>query len=186
MAHQRTLIRQAVVAALIAADTSAGARVFASRVVPFKARGEFPVLAVYTLEEETDIDESLSTAPRELDRRMPLVIEGWVVPSAPADNVDELIDDLALEVETAMHADPYFGDTCAESILDRTETEVVEEGNRLVGILVMTYAVRYHTKAPEPPDDLDDFLTVGNTTNLGGVVHEDIDAEDHFVVQEES
>ena len=46
--HQRQLIRHAVVAALKAAATSAGDRVFAARMVPFR-RLELPAIAVYGL-----------------------------------------------------------------------------------------------------------------------------------------
>ena len=178
MAHQRTLIRGAVVAQLLGA-TAAGARVYPTRILPLR-RPELPVISVYTLEEAVTA-ASLATAPRELSRELPVMIEGWV---APGDNVDDAMDALALEIETAMHADPYLADTAAESILDSTVMEVVEDGDRMMGLVVLTYAVTYRTSAPEATADMDDFLRMRSTQDLGGDVHEDIDAEDEFVVQE--
>jgi hypothetical protein len=178
MPHQRTLIRGAVVAQLLGA-TAAGARVYPTRILPLR-RIELPAISVYTLEEAVTA-ASLSTAPRELSRELPVMIEGWV---APGDNVDDAMDALALDIENAMHVDPYLADTAAESILDSTVMEVVEDGDRMMGLVVLTYAVTYRSLAPEAPTDLDDFLSVKATHNLGGQVHEDDDAEDEFVVQE--
>lgn len=178
MAHQRKVIRHAVRDAL-KGKTAAVGRVFASRVVPLR-RTELPAIAVYTLEETVD-PESRASAPRELERQMPVVIEGWVT---PGDNADDAMDDLAEQIERVMHADPYLGGVVAESILESTSMEVLEDGERLMGLVMLTYAVTYQTQSPEAPSDLDDFVTVDAIYNPGGEVHEDDVAEDMFQVQE--
>jgi hypothetical protein len=180
MPHPRQVIREAVRAALLNA-TAAGATVYETRVVPHRV-SEVPALAVYTLEESVSSD-SVSVSPRELRRELSLVIEGWVA-AGGATNVDDDMDELALEVETAMYADPFFGGVASESLLDTTSLEVIEEGDRLMGWIVMTYAFTYFTDDPPAPADLDDFETGGATHNLGGAVHEDDQAEDVFTVQE--
>ena len=259
MPHQRTRIRNATVSRLLGA-TAAGARVYPSRVVPFR-KGDLPVLCVYTLDEVADDDGS---APRELTRALDLIIEGWVMPGL---NVDVALDDLALEVETAMHADPYLGaphvvsavddtldtltitahglvtgmgpaqmdssgavpggavrgqsyfiivldantvqlaltedgdpvdltsagtgtitltvSTVSDSVLTRTDLELVETGDREVGVLTLTYAVTYRTYAPEAPAGLDDFERVHDDWPLVGGSAPDPDdaAEDLFTVE---
>lgn len=179
MAHQRQVIRTAI-RDLLDGATAAGARVYATRMIPLR-RAELPSICVYTLEESVTAD-SLNTAPRELTRELPVVIECRVAPGA---NVDDAMDAIALEVETAMHADPYLGGACGESILDSTIMEVAVEGDRETGFVALTYQVTYRTFAPEEPDGLDDFNTVGATQNLGGDQAAEDDTHDVFTVQED-
>lgn len=167
--HQRTVIRHAVRDLLVAAGVADG-RVFASRVLPFRGQ-ELPLVTVYTLDETTASEGS--TAPRELTRTLPLVIEGW---AAPGQNADDNMDALALEIETAMHADPFLGGEAADSILDATVMEVTEAGERQIGLVILTYTFTYRTLAPEPPADgeMDDFVTVGADHDAAGAVASDL------------
>lgn len=183
MAHPRQLIRYAIRAALLAADTAAEDRIYKTRVLPLR-RTQLPAISIYTLEESVAGD-SAQTAPRELTRTAPVVIEAWIANQAGID-LDDAMDDLALEIETAMHADPYLGDTAGDSILADTVLEVIEQGDRKLGLVSLTYDVTYRTLAPEAPslDELDDFLSMQATHNLGGDVHEDDQAIDLFAVQE--
>lgn len=176
--HQRKLIRDAVTSILIAAATAAGSKVYPTRVLPF-VLPELPVISVYTLDESVDPD-SANTAPRELTRTLSVVIEAM---SAPGPDIDDTMDALALEIETAMHADPYLGDVCVDSLLASTEIESIEEGDREVGWMALTYSVTYRTEAPDAPTNLDDFNTAYATHNLGNDVHTDEDAEDSITVQ---
>lgn len=182
--HQRTVIRQAIVDRLQAANTAAGARVYPTRVLPLR-KLELPAIAVYTLEEAVD-RESVKTAPRELEREAPMVIEAMIAAESSSVPVDEAMDAIALEIETVMHADPYFGGAAGDSFLDSTSLEVIQEGDRLMGLVTMTYAVRYYTLAPEAPANVADFLRVKATENLGGTVEEEAQAVDEFTVQEAS
>ncbi|MFH0750669.1 MAG: hypothetical protein V2B17_02420, partial [Chloroflexota bacterium] len=108
--HQRAVLRNAVVAALKAASTSAEQRVFASRMTPYQRVG-LPAVSVYTLSETSDDQQ---TAPRELKRAAQLVIEAVLEQTA---EVDDALDAMALELERALHADPTFGGACSDSTL---------------------------------------------------------------------
>lgn len=176
--HQRAAIRHAVRDLLIG-QTSAGSRVHATRILPYR-KHELPAISVYTLEESVD-PESRETAPRELDRRLQLEVAGWV---APAADLDDAMDALALEIEKAMHADRYLGGTVADSVLDGTTMGLHGEGDSQMGLVTLTYDVTYQTLAEEAPGDLDDFLVADVTQNLRGSVHQDDRAQDEVVVQE--
>lgn len=180
MTHPRKLIRHAIRDALEGA-TDAFDRVYATRSIELR-KCELPVICVYTLEDDVD-PASRDTYPRELIRTVPVVIECWI---GPSETVDDDMDDFAEQVETAMHADPFFGGVCSESLLDGTVIEVLEQGARRLGMVALTYTVRYYSLAPEAPADgeLDDFLTVEATHDLGGAVHVDEQAVDLITVQE--
>lgn len=165
VAHPRKLIRDAVVAALTGA-TAAGSRVKGTRVEP-QRNTQLPAIGVYTLSEEVDA-QSASTAPRELKRDLKLEVAGWVADSS-ALPIDDAMDALAEQIEAAMHADPYFGDTAGDSILQSTEMSVLEENaaDPLIGIVKLTYTVTYRaivgTTTPT-----DDYLRTGTTTDIDG------------------
>jgi len=179
MPHQRQLIREAAKTTLVG-KTAAGPRVYETRIVPWR-KLELPALAIYTLDESVD-PASSTTAPRELERTVDLAIEGAV---RQGENIDDSIDELALEIERAMHADPYLGGTASDSILSSTEIEVVEESDRLVGVVRLVYSTRYYTLAPDPADvELDDFKTADIRTSLGGVVEAENQAHDVVELKE--
>lgn len=165
VAHPRKLIRDAVVAALTGA-TAAGTRVKGTRVEP-QRNTQLPAIGVYTLSEEVDA-QSAGTAPRELTRDLKLEVAGWVADSS-ALPVDDAMDALAEQIEVAMDADRYFGDTAANSILQSTEMSVLEENaaDPLIGIVKLTYTVTYRNFAgvTSPADDFD---RAGVTTKRDG------------------
>lgn len=182
--HPRTLIRYAVAALLVAAATAAGTRVYRTRKVPHRT-AELPVINVYTLEESTR-DESQRTSPRELERDISLVLECWV--TASDEKIDDAMDDIAKQVEDAMHADFYLPDpqgeeTAADSMLQSTTLEVLEQGDRLLGMAALVYSVTRRDIVPAAPT-LDDFLRFRAVYNLGNEVHPNEVAEDTVTVQE--
>lgn len=179
MAHPRKVIRHAVVDLLTAASTAAGARVFATRVEPIK-RTALPTISVYTLGEPVRPGAD-QTAPRELTRDVKVEIAGWVAHSDSL-SVDDAMDDLAEQIEAAMDADPYLGGAAGDSVLESTEIEVRDDGERLIGIVALTYSVTYRT-SPEAPADLDDFLRAGVTHQIVGAEANNT-ASDLVTVQE--
>lgn len=169
MAHQRKLIRHAVVEQLIAANTAAGARVLGTRVEPTK-KSQLPTISVYTLGEETDMELSEQSAPRELTRDLVLEIAAWVAHSDtyPA---DDAMDDIAEQIEASMDADRYIGvppaNTAAESILTGCVMTVLEEDGKsdpLLGLVTLTYKVTYRTRPSVTGGNVQDLDTVGITT----------------------
>lgn len=183
MAHPRKLIRHAVVALLVSANTAAGARVSGTRVEPHKKSG-LPAISVYTLREPIDQERSEGTAPRELTRDVKVEIVGWVAHSDELP-VDDAMDDLAEEIEAAMDADPFIGGEAGDSVLEETVMQVLEDDGRsdpLIGIVTLTYSVTYRT-SPAAPADLHDFRSVDAKHRIVGAV-EGNQARDEFVVQE--
>jgi len=182
MAHGRKLIRHAVVTRLTNA-TAAGNRVSATRMDPHR-KSDLPAISVYTLREPTDPGSS-STAPRELTRDVKVEIAGWVVHS-DALPLDDAMDDLAEQIEMAMDADPFLGGAAGDSFLESTEMQVREPdgaSDPLIGIITLTYSVTYRT-IPSAPANLDDFLTVVQSTPIVGGVADTVPASDQFTVQE--
>ncbi len=180
MTHQRKTIRSAVRSAVDGA-TAADDRVFPTRVDPYRLK-TLPAIGIYGLEESVD-DDSAETYPRELTRRLSLVIEGWVAVGATPEPSDDLLDDLAEQIEAAMDADRFFGGAAADSILTDTTMERHTIGDRDMAMVALVYRITYRTDALLVPT-LDDFETVEATYNLGNEVDPGDEAVDDFVVEE--
>lgn len=134
MAHPRELIRQYVAALLVSAGTSAGARVYETRVEPHKKSG-LPAISVYTLNDP--IDEETSSEMEEV-HKLPLEVVLWAAPDA--------VDTLEDQVKAAMRAAPYLGGLANDVTFGGSVMEVVEDDGRsdpLVAIDVLSYTVAY-------------------------------------------
>lgn len=180
MPHPRQLARDAVVALLTNA-TAAGARVSSTRVEPYRDN-ELPAISVYTLHEIIR-DGADTASPRELTRDVKLEIAGWVRRRADYP-VDVAMDDLALQIETAMDTDRYLGGAAGESVLEGTEMDPDPQGgDPLVAVITLTYSVTYRTS---PSDSaLDDFLRAKATHQLADGLPDTVPASDGpFDVQE--
>lgn len=176
MAHPRTEIRQAVVTLLTGA-TVAGARVYDTRVIPHK-RTELPAIAVYTASEAVELSQE---APRRRRRVVALTIEAAVVTTATS--AERQLDDLALEIEAALDLDETFTGTADDSLLESTETEVMEDGDRLIGLLTMSFRATKHTYIALAPA-VDDFETANVRYNLASAVHVDNEAVDKIDMED--
>lgn len=184
MAHQRKLIRDAVKAALIAEGTDAGTRVINNRtgVWPIRLLEQGPACSVYAVEEAV-IPDSKNTSPKKLSRILTLAIEGAVL-AAPAGDVDDAIDELALQIERAMHRDQTFGDTCGKSTLTGTLIEITTEGETEIGNVRLAYDVEYFTHAPERADvELDNLKLAQGPIKLP--ITQDDDDDTEFVAETE-
>lgn len=169
--HERKQIRDAIVARLTG-ETAAGTRVFTSRIAPIRV-AQLPAISVYTDSETVDA-ASLKTFPRELTRTVTVAIEGWV---RVTDGVDDALDALALEIETAMDGDNYLSATCGDSMLISTEFGMKLDGDREMGAVRLEYTATYRT---DPRIDAlgDNFDTMGVEYNLENDQHEDDSADD--------
>lgn len=162
--HERQGIREAVVAALIGTAptyaTAAQARVTKTRMAPSKT-AQLPAISVYTSDEAVN-PPSANTAPRELKRRVTVGIEAWVIASA---DVDDALDAIALQVETAMDVDSWLGGTVTDSVLLTTEMGLKLDGERPMGCVRLEYAADYFTdlRVAEPADA---FTTVDVQTSI--------------------
>lgn len=161
--HERQAIREAVITRLAGPGptypTAAGARVFKTRLSPIRGL-ELPALNVYT---DDEVSDAKNTAPVELARVVPVVVEGWV---ALTSGVDDALDALALQIETAMDSDSSFGDT-VESTLTLTQFGYKLEGERQMGCVHLEYTTTYRTNA-RLGVSADEFDTADVQTSLGG------------------
>lgn len=176
MSHPRQLIREAV-QDLLSGETDAEDRVYKTRVVPYR-ESELPIVAIYMLEESVEQDKSSG----ELTRSADMVIEA--IAEAIEGRVDDELDDIAQQIEDAIDVDLFMGGNLAEAAaLDNTTLEVLEDGEKLLGLVTLTYKVVYRTLAAEDADDADEFLRVKATHQPVGV-GETEEVEDQFNVRE--
>tara|TARA_R100001163_G_C5017818_1_gene161565 strand:- start:16 stop:450 length:435 start_codon:yes stop_codon:yes gene_type:complete len=137
MAHLRQQIRERVATTLTGLTTT-GSNVFQSRVYPIE-NTKLPCLLIYTREESS---EPLDMGPpRTIEKRLSLVIEGYVKANS---NYDDTIDTITKEVEVAMYGDRLINNLAKDSFLVSTEIDFNGEGDNPLAIVVMTFEIPYH------------------------------------------
>lgn len=132
MAHARQTIREAA-ATLLTGLTSTGSRVFQSRIVP---QTTLPCLLVMTDAEEI----APGAFEKQLDRRLTLTVVGVAKAGA---TIDDNLDTIAAEVETALGSDYRYELTGIDVDFDETL-------EKPAGRIALTYAYRYFTNAGAP------------------------------------
>lgn len=185
MSHERQQIREAIKTQLIGAlpgptyATAAGARVYESRLAPIPT-AQLPAISVYTADETVD-PASYDTAPRELKRTVNVSIVGWVSTVANG-AIEDALDALALQIETAMDSDLNLSTTAFTSGLLSTEIGISNDGNRPMGAVSLTYSIVYYTdiRVSAPVDELD---TVDVRHSLDGA-QDDEDDQAHDLEEE--
>lgn len=138
MAHVRKSIRDNVVTTVTGLATT-GANVYRTRAYPL-ASGKLPGLCVYT-NSEASTNETI-TYPRTKTRIAELAVEGYVSGTA---NIDNSLDQIALEVEEALTADVTRNGLAKDTELTSTEIEVVGEGEKVAGVIRMIFTITYMT-----------------------------------------
>lgn len=147
--HYRQRIRDAV-AAQVLNRTAAQGNVFTSRARPVLEilnRRE-AVLSVYTSEETSE----RTGDGFNLRRTLMVSIEGM---AGGGDNLDDVLDDFATEVESAILLDPTLQNLLAEDmVLESTTVEIGAKGSMQVGAFRMDFSAVYTTEwtglGPEP------------------------------------
>lgn len=134
MAHARQTIREAA-ASKVTGLTTTGANVFQSRMVPQTTA--LPCLLVATNDEEI-VAGTIGTI---VERLLDLVITGVAKATS---NVDDTLDLIAAEVETAMATFTYRAE------LQRIEVDFDESLEKPAGRIALTYRVTYLTTAGVP------------------------------------
>ena len=143
MAHVRSQIRDAVVAALENLPTT-GSRVYAGRTRPL-AKDHAPTILVYAIEESSDVDAMGANAT--LFRNLTLAVEGRVI---GAETPDAALDRIAAEVEPAIVADPTLGGIAREVTLTATRINAQAPGESQAGEIRMEFRVQYRTIESAP------------------------------------
>ncbi|WP_040475641.1 hypothetical protein [Paramagnetospirillum caucaseum] len=147
MAHVRQQVRGAVVTALTGLATTSS-RVFASRDARIKP-AEMPALCVYTTSESCRTTDKQGGQQRDIE----LVVEGH---AAQAAELDDKLDLIASEVETALFADWSLGGLAVGLVLDRTSIGLLaedEHGRAIdpkIGLIRLTFTVTVLTIEGSP------------------------------------
>jgi hypothetical protein len=141
--HLRQQIREAA-AALLTGLTTTGPRVYPSRVYPL-AEGQLPALRIYATEESAAM--LTIHAPKLLERRLTLVVECCAKAGA---DLDDVLDTMAKEVETALGNAPTLSSKAKDSVLTSTEIELIGDGDQPLGVARLSFEVMYATAANAP------------------------------------
>ena len=145
MTHVRQQIRERI-ATNVTGLTTTGARVYQSRVYNLEAEN-LPGLLVYSNNETSERDTMGILANQDLDRTLELVIEGY---ASTASNLDDVLDLIAEEVETAVAADPTCNGLSKDLFLSETTISLTGEGDSPAGVLSLTFQVSYRTTTTAP------------------------------------
>lgn len=145
MPHLRTQIRNAI-STLLTGLATTGSRVEIGRTRPLAA-GHQPTLLIYTVEESSG--REFDGNPGTLGRTAQVFIDGRVSAAAPP---DDLLDQIAFEVEAVMRENPTIGGLAFDSVLSSTLTHVEAEGTAHKGAIRLEYRVRYFVAADNVAD----------------------------------
>lgn len=172
MTHPRTEIREAVKTALLN-NTIAEDRVYSNRPNPItqqasarQGRTEFPAILIYTTTESSVISNE---APREYRRTVEIVVEcGKAID--PSTELDEQLDDFARVVEGLLLVDDTLGGKAADLRLTGTSTGIVDQGQKLLGVVALTLEADYYEFFPGEnlPAAPGDFVTLQAEYDVDG------------------
>lgn len=142
--HARTQVRAAVATLLGNLATTQG-RVFAG--YPWELNpAEIPGLAILSPSERIDENfSSFSGGVNQLGRRVTLIVVGY----AKGDDIEDRLDQIALEVEQALGADRTLGGTVLDSEITSTEF-AIEVDDQRVGQVRLTFEAVYRTTRAAP------------------------------------
>lgn len=135
MAHGRQQVRDAIVT-LVTGLTTTGTTVHSGRAFPHET---LPSLSVYTPSEEVDEDC--------LTRRLQVIIEGR---AKKQNDVDDLLDTIAKEVEVAIGGDPTLSGVALRVFPPVTTVEIEDEAEQPVGLITMEFPVIYRVDMSDP------------------------------------
>ena len=143
MSHARQQVRDAVVTAVTGLTTT-GTRVHGGRIFPLH-RARLPALFVYSIEEAVDDGAEVMG----LDQVRVLQVAVEVLAEANAD-LDDSIDTICAEVETAIHADTTLGGVVMWIEYASVEITLDEGTQKPVGAAQMTFVAQYRVDATDP------------------------------------
>lgn len=142
-AHVRQQIQERFVTNCTDLTTTAG-RVFKSRVYDI-TQTEVPGLCIYA-NSETSSRATMQTTDS-LERTLDVLVEGYVQQTL---EMDDTMDTIAAEVETAIAADPTCNGLAKDTVLTSTEMTMTGEGDLPGGMVRLTWTVLYFTKTTAP------------------------------------
>lgn len=135
--HIRQSIRDNVKTTLTGLGIT-GDRVYANRIYPFLQQVSNGIL-IYTESEQT---EYLTMGrPRSQERTLTLKVEIYAKSTA---NLDNLIDDIALEIENALYIDPTRGGVATDTMIMNFDSDFNGDGDSPVGVGMLDVIVKYN------------------------------------------
>lgn len=141
MPHARQQIREAVATALTGLTTT-GTRVHQSRVRPLDA-ASLPCLLL-----TTDGEQIVTGSQGYQERELTVQVKGIAKAAA---NLDDTLDTMAAEVETALQAAGSLGGKVQGGMnLQSIEVDFDDSLEKPAGVIVMTYQAGYVTQAGAP------------------------------------
>ena len=141
MPHVRQQIREAAATHLTGLTTT-GSRVSQSRMRP-RADALLPALLIETNEEQI----TPNTIGSNLQRDLTLTVRGVAKATS---NLDDTLDTIASEVETAIAGGPTFSGLAAQTALQRITVDFYDSTDKPVGVVALDYLVTYFTNAGSP------------------------------------
>lgn len=143
MPHVRQSLRERI-ASNVTGLTTTGANVFQSRVYTLEP-DDLPCLLVYSTSETSERATMATTDS--LNRDLTVMVEGY---ARTASNLDDTLDTISAEVETAVASDPTCNALALDTFLQSTEIEYDAEGDQPIGSVRLSFSVHYQTKTTVP------------------------------------
>ena len=82
-----------------------------------------------------------------IERNLEIMVEGF---AKATNNIDEILDTIAKEVEVALATDLTRGGHAKTTFLTNTEYELENIGNQQLGVIKLTFNVHYITTKTNP------------------------------------
>lgn len=142
MPHVRTQLREAAIAAVTGLQTT-GDRVVRGRKAPREER-DMPCLQVAV--NGSDADSALTD---EVQRELEVVFSCFAMGSGASDDLDDALDQMAMEVEMALAIDPLLGGACTQLVFKGDRVEF-EELQKITGRIDLMYQATVFTAAGNP------------------------------------
>lgn len=143
MSHARQQIREKFESLLGALNTT-GSNVTASRVYTI-SDASLPHISIYSASEVLDEDSAVQ-GNKEF-RTLSVVVEARAKRNA---DLDDQLDTIAAEVETAIFANPKLDGLAKGTDLISTEIELDDEAEKPTGLMTMLFIVDYRIDRTDP------------------------------------
>lgn len=113
----------------------------------FYPQSSFPYVSVYAHSEQArDESNNRPNSEKRYMRQLNLIIEAGV----KGEDAEDAIDDLCVDIESAMQADETLGDRVVFSDLNRTIIEPIRDGESPILVARLTYQIGFRTLAADP------------------------------------
>lgn len=133
---KRTLIRNEIKNLLINAPTTCGDNVYSNRVSAYW-RDELPSISIFTTEENAEPRDIRSN---QYVRTMNLMFE---VHAEASEDLDQLLDTIADEIEDVMVANQSIGGHAIGSTYTSSSSELTGDATKPIGVLTINYEIKY-------------------------------------------